>query len=514
MTCMTCLQPDHGCICHSFDQSPIAVAESRPQMVVNRTYQPSAEVLDAIDAFIGSFKTTPMSHQKIGVAELSDHDRWALFWDMGTGKSACIAYRVAMGLLHSHFKGPILIVSPLSVVDVWRHELEKHVGIEAVVLAGTAKERSAALAKIEADSVVVTNYETLRNEATALQKLGFDCVVTDEVHRVKNTATKTHRALMKISQRSRYRWALSGTPAPNGPLDIFGSLTFLDQSLLGTTSKRIFEARHAIYGHEVAPGIRKIVGYKNLDDIGSAVAKCSSRVTKEECLDLPAKTFVNIPVKLSGHQAQVYKSLKKDAIANLESVKGKGELTLQHLIAESVRLLQVCGGFVPDDLGHVHPLDPNAKINVLKDLIEDFSDEQLIIWCSFRAEVDAVTALFDPKEAVSFHGDLPAKVRRLVIDDFRSGNSRVLVATPQSSREGLTLIESSKAIFYSRTYHLLDWLQTQDRIHRIGQTKSVTIYSLVAQKTIDAKADEALNSKTELQDMLVGGSSLESIFGD
>lgn len=447
------------------------------------------------------FGTRPFAHQIDGVAQLVEHAAWLLAWDMGLGKTAVVAYRLAIGYRNQHFAGPVLIVCPKSVLTVWPAELARHANLDCVVLAGDKAERAAILRRVTSESIVITNYEQCRLERDALAKLGFDVVVCDESHRIKSSRTQTNKAIRKIAKKSRMRWALSGTPAPNGPLDIFGTLAFIDARVCGDNWYS-FRARYGVCGGYAN---KQIVAYQNLDELEQKVATRSSRLLKEQALDLPEKVFVTRPCALSTPARKIYDALRKESLAKLESARGQGVLTIANVLTESLRLLQVAGGFVSDDDGTLHAIEPNTKLDLLADLIEDIGQQQVVIWAGFVAEVKAIARLLTG--AVVHHGGLSLDERRESLAAFKSGSAQYFVATPQSAREGLTLTEASLTIFYSRTYNLLDWSQAQDRLHRIGQQNRVTILSLTAERTIDEKVAKALEKKASLQELILSGAA-------
>mgnify|MGYP003542988627 CR=1 FL=1 len=474
---------------------------------VGREYQPKKVDVEKLQS--KKFLTTPKEYQWGGIQELCDNPCWLLAWDMGTGKTATIGYRLRLGIDAGNFRGPILVVCPLSVCGVWRDELKKHVGLDCVVVVGDKKERAELLDKVGLGTIVVCNYETTRTEFDRLCKFKFDAVILDEGHRVKNVSTQLNKNLRKIAKCARFRWVLTGTPSPNGPLDIFGIMTFLNPAILGTASKRVFEHRHAIYGREVSPGIRMIVGYRDLNILEGQVAQLCSRLTKFDVLkDLPPKTYQYVPVPLSRKVAKLYKQLREDAVAMLESRKGEGQLTAMNVLSESLRLLQIVGGFVPDDDGVVHPLEPNAKLDYLCELIEDIPPQPIVIWAGFVHEVDAIVARLGENKCAKYRGGMDYKQREAELADFKAGGKPFFVAS-YAAREGLTLVESCTTIFYSRTYNLIDWLQSQDRIHRIGQDLPVTVICLVGEDTLDEKVSSALASKTDMQDLLLRSSVSE-----
>lgn len=466
------------------------------------------------------WRSPPYAHQVVGVAELVEHPAWLLAYDQGTGKTFVAANRLAYGMARGHFRGPILVLTPKPVVQAWPRELWTHAGLKCVVLAGSGAEKLATLEAHRTDApgtIFVCNYEamlskpkrakmTLSHYMAALPT-PFDVVIADEVQRLKAGTSATARAVGRVRARARYRWALSGTPAPNGPEDWYGVLTFLDPRILATESKTAFEARYVVKGKfsDTGPIIR--IGYKDLDDLNARVASCCSRVLKQDCLDLPEKVFIERVCELSPEQRRVYKDLRDKAVAHLNTLKAEGTLTIRNILTESLRLLQVVGGFVPDDTGRVHPLEGNAKLALLDEVLDEIGPRPTVIWCSFLEELRAVADLVRKRgEVRMFHGAVANKERDDAIDWFQQRGPRepaYFLATPQSGGTGITLTAADTEIFFSRTYKLTDYLQAIDRLHRIGQTRKVTIINLVAEATVDRKVGSALERKEAMQENMM-----------
>ena len=458
--------------------------------------------------------TTPYSHQIDGLDLLLKNDRYALFWEMGCGKSAPVAARIAIGLERGEMSR-VLIVCPKSALQVWPHELELHGGIDRKLIAVCAgsKEQRDAVYQNKSIKIVVTNFEMARIDESRMVGQKFDTVIVDECHRIKSIPSKTSKAVRRIARSAKRRYALSGTPAPNSPIDVCGTLIFLDDGkTLGTQYVTAIKAKYCVINPYVQG---MIVGYRNLDDLERKTLSISQRLKKEDCLDLPPKIFESRSVELSSEQKRIYRELKQDAVARIDAARADNTLTVANILTESIRLLQVCGGFIPDDDGKVHALKNNPKLTALRDLLEDIGKEQAIIWANFVAEVNAIATEIDGSaewtpeaRCVVHHGGLTTANRTRAIDLFKAGETQFLISTPQSLREAVTLTNASTVIYYSRGWNLLDWSQSQDRAHRIGQEKPVTIISLVATGTVDERIGQALEKKHSLQELIMGGGNL------
>jgi SNF2 family DNA or RNA helicase len=456
------------------------------------------------------FVTQPYEHQRIGLAELLTHATWGLFWEMGSGKT-----KVACDWIRDCFDNEIcknvLIVCPKSVLSVWPKELVLHAHLQCVTLAGSPAKRREALSAIKAmvevgsNLIVLANFDMLESHFADLDKIKWNAVIVDEAQNIKNSTTTRSKLARKLAKKSQFRYALSGTPAPNGPLDWFGTLLFLNPDVAGTESKVAFEAKYAIR-KQLNNGARMVVGYQNLDDLNKRVASISSRIKKEQCLDLPPKVFITRKCELEGEQARVYAELKKDAMTRLQEAKEESTLTCNNVLTESLRLLQVAGGFVPTDLGKTHSFSDNAKMALLLEIMAELGKVPVVIWTNFRDENTAVAVAMDKigRTVTAFHGGLNDAERQAAIKDFQDGTFNTFVATPQTGKEGISLTRASTEIYYSRDWNLSSWLQSQDRLHRIGQkAESVTIISLVAEETVDERVAEALDKKETLQEMMM-----------
>jgi SNF2 family DNA or RNA helicase len=467
-----------------------------PTVEIVRT---STTMLDDVRSkWCGRFQ--PYEHQVEGTARLLAHRAYLLSWEMGCGKSGS----VASALAHQMPRGGCaaastpdkltLIVCPKVVTSVWPRELDIHAGLTCTVVRGDAAKRKKIY--VAAKGILVSTYELCRQDVKEVAKLRPSIVVCDEVHRIKNSRSKSAKAIREISRYAERRWALSGTPAPNDPLDWYGILVFLGCQY--ETTWTAFKNRHAIYGGEVAPGVRKVVGHRDLDTLKTVVQRVSHRLKKEDCLDLPPKVFQEIPVELSPGTRKAYDQLRKEAILRLS--EHGADVTAANVLTEALRLLQLCGGYVTDDKRQIQPVGENAKLAALLDYLADIPQEPVIVWCAF---VHEAVAIAEKLGARVHHGGLRDNDRQEVIQDFVDGRSQYFVTTTASAREGLTFVRTANVFYYSRNYNLTDWLQSIDRAHRPGQTRTVRITSFVGADTVDDKVSKALAQKETLQEMIL-----------
>lgn len=482
----------------------------------------------------------PYEHQRKNILRLIHHDRWLLADEMGLGKTACVVIRLT-SIMHLHSR--VLILCPKSVVSVWQDELQKHAGIKSEIIESRADPRLLALGG-NTSGIFIANYELLLSKAA----LGhFDVLVIDEVHRVKNFTAKTSKRVQDLSERAKHVYALSGTPAPNGLQDWHGVLAAINPDLLPVKTKTAFEARYVVKRRlQEGAGPWVICGYRNVAELHEHVASVTSRNLKADCLDLPEKIYSRRVVRLEGEQARIYRDLKRDAVARIKDAKENARqkfvaacgsssdpvwrrpdtpehaeakiaaeqlgdnmrtLTIENVLTESLRLLQVIGGFVPDDDGKLHELDDKAKIEALRDVLNESHGRQAVIWCNFVAEVDFLVEWLQKQTklvAAGFTGDTSGPERASIIESFRAGSIDYFVGTAGAGGAGINGLQvADLEIYYSRGWSLTDYLQSQDRLHRIGQRNAVNVVKLIAGGTVDERVDEALEKKASMQEMML-----------
>ncbi len=511
-------------VCDAVGVLPWMLADERLRAVAGKSsyeaFQKVALDMSVIDGH--HFHTEPYEHQRRNLARLVQNERWLIADEQGTGKSHTIANRI-MRFARPRYPetaGPVLILCPKSVMQGWHEQMEKHGDTGCLVYGDLGARKLGHMIDSHYTGNLVVNYEALLH--ADFTKIPWECVVLDEIHRVKNFTAKTARIARKLTARAKYVYGLSGTPAPNGLEDWFGVLSAIDPDLLPVSTKTAFEARYCV--KEALPnGIRKVVGYRNVEELHAYIASVTSRVTKAEALDLPEKVYTERRVRLEGEQARVYRELKKDAVARLKDSRvftAQGNwvrkeepgptcdttLTVNNVLTESLRLLQVVGGFVPDDEGRMHELPDKAKLSALADVLDECGDKQVVVWCCFREEANFLLRWLHENygPSVVLTGETHGTDRPAVIEAFRSGMVRYFVATAATGGTGINGLEvADTEVYYSRDWNLATYLQSVDRLHRIGQQRSVSVIRLVAEGTVDTKVHDALERKASLQEMML-----------
>lgn len=465
------------------------------------------------------YKTKPFVHQDEDFKRSRDMDEFALFWEMGLGKTKTAIDTAAWLYARGKIEAVLILGNKGSYRNWVIKELPEHmpdyvqwVGTYWDSAANTELKKSydMLLMPMEPLKIFVMNIEALAFERSYKVAESFvNChrtmMIVDESTTIKNRDAKRTKACLKISRKAHYRRILTGSPVTNNPLDLYSQANFLNPHLLGFSSYYTFRAKYAEMV-KITAGNRaftKIKGYKNLDELTKSIQHWSSRRTKDECLDLPEKIYQFYEVELTDDQKKHYKSLKEKAMAELDGKLVSAPIILTKLL----RLHQlICGHLTTDD-GKVVPVD-NNRIKALMEVLDEASGK-VIIWANYRSDIkvieDVLTEEYGKKAVVSYFGDTSNEDRQEAVRRFQSDpECRYFVGNAQTGGFGLTLTAATNVVYYSNSYNLEHRLQSEDRAHRIGQKHAVTYVDLICRKSVDEKIVKALREKRQLSAQVLG----------
>jgi SNF2 family DNA or RNA helicase len=328
----------------------------------------------------------------------------------------------------------------------------------------------------------------------------------DESTTIKNPQAKRTRAIVELGTKSKYRRILTGSPVTKSPLDLFAQCYFLHPYLLGHESYYTFKVRYAVTKQINVSGrtIQIVVGYRNLGELSEKLKPFSYRVLKDDCLDLPKKTYTKRIIELTDEQKKVYKTMKQQAIAFLN---GK-MITTATVITQMMRLHQItCGHFKSDD-GTIQTIK-NNRIDQLMEVLEEM-EGKAVIWAHYRYDiqsiVETVSKKYGENSVVTYYGDTSTDDRQKAIKKIQDPKSpvRFIVGTPQTGGYGITLTGASTMIYYSNGYDLEKRQQSEARIDRIGQEKPMTYIDIIAEGTVDDKIVQSLRKKVNIATEIMG----------
>lgn len=379
--------------------------------------------------------------------------------------------------------------------------------------------------------ILVVNIDTVINkEAEALFARFLEThqamMIIDESTRIKNISAKRTRACIRLGRLAKYRRILTGTPLLNSPLDIYAQCDFLNPAVckpgagvyvdnpLGFNNYHSFRARYAIMQKmRIGSSIREIpVSYTRLDELNHKLESFSSRVTKEECLDLPDKIYQIRTVPYTDEQIKYYNDMAKKSRIFLEGFQEEmSPIYAKIALTQMLRLHQISTGFVSTEDGQVFPISNNRLSELLDVLGEvDFSKGKVIIWSNFvpaiEDMVNSIKEHFGSQSVVSYYGKTPEEDRLSAVKEFQNPDSQVkiFVGNPATAGMGLTLTQATTVIYYSNSFSLEHRLQSEDRAHRVGQKHPVTYIDFVSTK-LDGDILKALRDKKDIADMVVDG---------
>ena len=331
-------------------------------------------------------------------------------------------------------------------------------------------------------------------------------MAVDESTTIKTPSAKRTKSICNLGKYAKYRRILTVSPVTKSPLDLYTQCGFLNEELLGFGSFYSYRNRYAIMVDRNFGGRRVQIptGYQRLDELSEILKKFSDRVLKQDCLDLPEKTYVERQVELTEEQTKAYATMKSAALASL---KGK-MATAPHVLTQLMRLHQITCGHLKNDDDTITEIKNNRMTSLLE-LLEE-AEGKVIIWANYvydiKQIVKAISKKYGESSIVQYYGAIPAETRQKNIERFQDPDSdaRFFVGNPQTGGYGITLTAANNMIYYSNGYDLEKRLQSEDRAHRIGQKKSVTYIDLIAPKTIDEKIRKALRKKINIATEIMG----------
>jgi SNF2 family DNA or RNA helicase len=463
------------------------------------------------------FKSKPFAHQSKALEMSWNKEVFAYFMEMGTGKSKVLIDNIAMLYNAGKINGA-LIIAPKGVYKNWFDSeipnhmpdyIEKKVGLWRTD--PNAKDLKPLFSTGAELHILIMNVEAFSTKKGVLFAHKFlSChnalISIDESTTIKNPNAKRTKSILSLKPLSKFRRILTGSPVTKSPLDLFSQCQFLDSWLLNQSSYYAFRTRYAVCRKINVSGrqVEIVVGYRNLGELSEKVKPFSYRVLKDDCLDLPPKTYTKRIIELSDEQKKVYKTMKEKAIAFLN---GKMVSTAT-VITQLMRLHQItCGHFTSDD-GDVQEIK-NNRIDQLMEILEEV-EGKAVIWAHYRYDikkiVEAISKKYGENSVVTYYGDTSTDDRQKAITKIQDKDSsvRFIVGTPQTGGYGITLTGASTMIYYSNGYDLEKRQQSEARIDRIGQEKPMTYIDIIAEGTVDDKIVQSLRKKVNIATEVMG----------
>lgn len=438
-------------------------------------------------------KYVPHKYQKVAEQWILKNNKCGLFLDMGLGKTIT-TYTAIEKLINDYINiKKVLVIAPKRVAeDTWPTELEKWDHLETLKVSqvlGSPKERKMAL-EVEADIYIVTRDNVVWLVDYLGKDWSFDTLVIDELSSFKNPSSKRFKKLKTVTPYFKRVIGLTGTPAPNGYMDLWSQIYLLDRGeRLGKNitafRRRFFDTyNRGMYNDYVLKQGAK----EEIDRLISDI--CISMKAKDYLKDLKEPIIIDVKAKMNKEEFKIYKQMEKDALIQLDSE----DITALSAATVSNKLLQLANGSIYDDEKNTHIIH-SRKLEVLNELVEESQGENMLVFYTFKSDLERLKKEFP--DAVKLEDDKDIK-------NWNQGKIKMLLAHPASAGHGLNLQNGGSIIvWYGLNWSLELYLQANARLQRQGQKNQVRIYRIITEKSIDERVLDALNGKNVNQEKLL-----------
>lgn len=425
-----------------------------------------------------------------------DHRYAFLTVDMGLGKTVTTLTAI-QELLEDYVEiSRVLVIAPKSVAEnTWTSECAKwdHLAhLRVSVVMGDERRRIKALTT-PAD-IYVINRDNVQWLVNAQMGWPFDTVIIDESSSFKNPASRRFKALRKVRPHIRRLILLTGTPSPNGHMDLWSQMWLIDMGqrlgkTLGAYRSRYFRPGrsngHVVYDWHLRPGAH--------EEISALMSDVTVSLKAEDWLEVPDLIESDVRIALNDAETRAYREFEREQLMSLD---GKD---IEALTAASLanKLLQFTGGAMYDTEHGWHEVS-DAKLRALEDIIETAGDEPVLVFYQYKHEQARLQERFNRLQPVTFSGEPD------ILRDWNAGRISLMLCQPASVQYGLNMQQGGHIIvWYTPTWNLEQYQQANARLHRQGQERPVLCYRLICEGTIDERVIRAVNGKHSAQESLL-----------
>lgn len=443
------------------------------------------------------------NYQKACAEHIITHPYCGVFLDMGLGKTVSTLTAINYLMFDYLEINSVLVIAPKRVAEsVWQEEAEqwehlKHLRFSKII--GTVKQRLQAL-YTKADIYVIS-----RDNVAWLcalyggGKLPFDMVVSDELSSFKSYKSERFKALRGARPYFKRFVGLTGTPAPNGLIDLWPQIYLMDRGArLEKTISRYREKYfrpgktngHIIYSYNLMNDSEELI-HKKIEDI------CIS-MKAEDYLKMPLRTDNYIKLRMPESLKKQYDDFEKNKVLDLINHKTNdfAEINVINAAALSNKLLQFANGAIYDEEKNVHAIH-NIKLEALKEIIDDANGQSVLVAWTYQFDRDRIKDYlkkYEPRELKTSQD----------VSDWNAGKVQVMLAHPASAGHGLNLQAGGNiVIWYGQTWSLELYQQFNARLYRQGQRNCVTVHHLILEGTHDEDVVHALRAKDKKQNALM-----------
>jgi SNF2 family DNA or RNA helicase len=485
---------------------------------IQETYQEKTLLKKKIERILaGNFKQSEIDlfektqlpllpFQKIGSGFLCVTGSSLLADSPGCGKSI---QSLATTLIREAKK--VLIICPATLKLSWKDELEKWIpDAKITVISGTKKERDE-LWK-ENSLYYLANYELLLKDLPEMQKIEWDFLIADEATRISNIKAKQSILIKKI--KAKHILTLTGTPLNNKIEDVYNVIDLCNPGVLGNywsfinkycikqniqLKDKINKDGKFIRGRKVS----LITGYKNLGELKTTLSDFMIRRKKEEVLlELPPKLYETVYVEFTKEEKEIYKNVQENIVSELKELTIDKQY-LNEAMVKIVRLKQVC-----DSLELVSDIKQSSKILALKELLGDIlhDNSKVIVFSQFSTLTDILMRELSEYNPLLISGKVGQEQRNENIRLFNEDDKHKVLCMTEAGSMGINLQRANYVVHFDLPWSISKKIQREDRCHRKGQLKNVTVYQLIVKDSVDEYIIKVLNKKEQLSDSILGDS--------
>jgi len=454
-------------------------------------------------------KYEPRAHQRVGESWLDEHDRTALFWEMGLGKTSTTMTMLKKKMFEEFSLNKVLVIAPKTVAeDTWTREAAKwdHLNdLRISPVLGTKAQRERAM-KRDAEIYVINRENVQWLVETYGANWPFDGLVIDELSSFKSTKAKRWRLLKRVAPLCKVVWGLTGTPASNGYMDLFAELFLIDGGEhLGKTltayRDKYFNpgARkgHIVYEWRLKPGAK--------ERIDAQLSTFCLSMTAGDWLDMPARVDIPHYVHMTPAERKLYDRFEQTKVLPLL----EGKLTdsfedADHAVVGSTaatlsgKLLQMANGAVYDDEGNVFHIH-DQKLDALEEIVEAAQGEPVLVYYNYKHDLERIQKRFPDAESFGAGKGTADTIRA-----WNDGEISILLCHPASVAYGLNMQEGGHIIvWFGPTWSLELYQQANARLYRQGQVDTVFVHHILTEDTLDQRVMEALERKDGVQESLL-----------
>lgn len=434
-------------------------------------------------------------YQRYAVDFIERHRFCGLFLDMGLGKTVSTLTAVKR-MIYSFEVSKVLVIAPKRVAETtWTTEADKWEHLRCLKLSkviGTEKERAEALGA-DADVYVINRENVCWLVRYLNGRMSFDMLVIDELSSFKSHTAQRFKALKSVRYQFSRIIGLTGTPAPNGYMDLWAELYLLDGG--ERLGKYITRYREEYFHPLISVGA--VVYRYGLNAMSDIVI---SKKISDICVSMKAGDYLQLPKRIDNTINVILTKDEKrqyDRFEREEILKINGEtITAANAAAVTNKLLQYANGAVYDETKNVHTIH-DAKIDALEELVEAASGDPVLVFYSYKHDAARIIERLKKYDPVMLEGEKD-------ISDWNEGKTKVLITHPASAGHGLNLQAGGHIIvWFGVTWSLELYQQANARLHRQGQTKPVMIYHLITKGTMDERVMKAIANKENGQNAMI-----------